>query len=53
VIGRFGFGRISTAETNDSGAGMPIVGTDERSLTDRLPADLQGTAADQHFEHPP
>lgn len=52
----FDIGRISTP--NDSGredaAGkLPIPGTNETSLTDRLPDDLRDTAADLHFGSTP
>ncbi len=53
----FGLGRIS-APIDDSGrddaAGkLPIPGTDETSLADRLPDDLRNTAADVHFDSVP
>jgi hypothetical protein len=52
----FGLGRISTSI--DSGRGdaagkLPIPGTNETSLSDRLPDDLRGTAADLHFDSLP
>jgi hypothetical protein len=40
----FDLGRISTAA--DAGEGLPIPGTEETSLAERLPDDLQGTVAD-------
>jgi hypothetical protein len=47
----FAMGRISTpADGTDR---LPIPGTREYSITDRLPADLRGTADDVHFEHLP
>ncbi|HST54442.1 MAG TPA: DUF2867 domain-containing protein [Solirubrobacteraceae bacterium] len=48
----FSLGRISTAidSNRDRGAGeLPIPGTDQTTLTDRLPADLRNTAADVDF----
>ncbi len=48
----FDVGRISTAvggEGSERGVGLPIPGTDETSLAERLPADLLGTAADIDF----
>jgi uncharacterized protein DUF2867 len=52
----FGLGRIS-APTNsgrDDAAGkLPIPGTNETSLTDRLPDDLRDTVADLQFESAP
>jgi hypothetical protein len=49
-------GRISAPidSGSDAAAGkLPIPGTDETSLTDRLPADLRNTAADVHFDSLP
>jgi hypothetical protein len=47
----FAMGRISVpAGTDDR---LPIPGTHEYSLAQRLPADLCGTADDVHFEHLP
>jgi hypothetical protein len=43
----FDLGRIST--TADAGEGLPIPGTEETSLAERLPDDLQDTAADVKF----
>jgi hypothetical protein len=40
----FDLGRISTAAEGSEGR-LPIPGTDEASLAERLPADLRGTAA--------
>jgi hypothetical protein len=49
----FGLGRIS-APVDDSGVGrLPIPGTNETSLSERLPADLRDTAADVKFESQP
>jgi hypothetical protein len=44
-------GRIS--EPAAGTAGLKIPGTQENSLTQRLPADLRGTADDVHFDHLP
>jgi hypothetical protein len=52
----FGLGRISAPidSDRDGAAGkLPIPGTHETSLTDRLPDDLRGTAADLHFDSLP
>jgi Protein of unknown function (DUF2867) len=50
----FGLGRISASIDGDDAAGkLPIPGTDETSLTDRLPDDLRNTAADLHFDSLP
>jgi hypothetical protein len=49
---RFGLGRISVPVDSgrDGAAGkLPIPGTNETSLTDRLPGDLRNTAADLDF----
>jgi Protein of unknown function (DUF2867) len=47
----FALGRISTsAKTDDR---LPIPGTQEHSIADRLRADLRGTANDVHFDHLP
>jgi Protein of unknown function (DUF2867) len=47
----FAMGRISApAEGADR---LRIPGTREYSITERLPADLRGTADDVHFEHLP
>lgn len=47
LLGRvFGLGRVSDAAGDGA---LPIPGTHETSLRDRLPADLQGTAADLRF----
>jgi hypothetical protein len=47
----FGLGRISASiSSRDDHAGkLPIPGTNETSLTERLPEDLRNTAADLHF----
>jgi uncharacterized protein DUF2867 len=47
----FGLGRISVPVDSDRGGGgkLPIPGTDETSLRDRLPDDLRNTAADLDF----
>jgi hypothetical protein len=53
----FGLGRISApidSGRDDAGPGkLPIPGTNETSLTGRLPDDLRDTAADLHFESAP
>ncbi len=53
LLGRlFGLGRISTpidGGGNDAAGKLPIPGTNETSLTDRLPDDLRNTAADLDF----
>jgi hypothetical protein len=48
----FDLGRISTRLVSDPGEtadGLPIPGTSETSLSERLPDDLQGTATDIDF----
>ena len=48
----FGLGRISTAidsGSDDAAGKLPIPGTNETSLTDRLPDDLRNTATDVDF----
>lgn len=48
-LGRwFDLDEISTSDGKGNGE-LPIPGTDETSLRDRLPADLRGTADDQTF----
>jgi Protein of unknown function (DUF2867) len=42
-------GEISTAVDGDGAGGLPIPGTSETSLRDRLPPDLRGTASDVTF----
>jgi len=52
----FGLGRISAlidSSRDDATGKLPIPGTDETSLTDRLPDDLRNTAADLHFDSLP
>jgi hypothetical protein len=52
----FGLGRISAPidRGRDDAAGkLPIPGTDETSLIDRLPDDLRNTAADPNFAWTP
>jgi hypothetical protein len=52
----FGLGRISASVDSgrDDAAGkLPIPGTSETSLSDRLPADLRHTATDLHFDSLP
>jgi hypothetical protein len=52
----FGLGRISAPidRGGDDAAGkLPIPGTNETSLADRLPDDLRNTAADVHFDFTP
>ena len=46
--GVFSLGRIATA-ADGSERRLPIPGTEETSLADRLPADLRGTATDVEF----
>ena len=45
----FGIGEISSAVDGDAKGKLPIPGTSETSLTDRLPDDLRDTAADIAF----
>jgi Protein of unknown function (DUF2867) len=47
----FDLGRISTAAGDQKR--LPIPGTRELSLADRLPQDLHGSADDVHFAHLP
>jgi hypothetical protein len=42
----FNLGRISTAVDGDAAGGLPIPGTGETSLAERLPDDLRDTVAD-------
>ena len=52
----FGLGRISApidSGRDDAAGKLPIPGTNETSLTDRLPDDLRNTAADVHFDSLP
>ena len=52
----FGLGRISApidSGRDDAAGKLPIPGTDETSLTDRLPYDLRNTAADVNFDSVP
>lgn len=52
----FGLGRISAPidRGGDDAAGkLPIPGTNETSLAERLPDDLRNTAADVHFDFTP
>jgi hypothetical protein len=54
--GWFGLGRISAPRDSggdDAVGALPIPGTDETSLTNRLPDDLRNTAADVHFDSVP
>ena len=54
--GWFGLGRISVPidrGRNDAAGRLPIPGTNETSLTGRLPDDLRNTAADVHFDSVP
>ena len=54
--GWFGLGRISVpveGGRDDPAGKLPIPGTDETSLADRLPDDLRNTAADVHFDSVP
>jgi hypothetical protein len=45
----FGLDRISVPADGDAGSRLPIPGTREASLRDRLPDDLRDTAADLEF----
>ena len=48
----FGLGRISApvdSDSDDAAGKLPIPGTNETSLTDRLPDDLRNTAGDLKF----
>ena len=45
----FSLGRISEPTEGDEDARLPIPGTSEVSLEERLPADLKGTAAEVDF----
>jgi hypothetical protein len=47
----FDLGRISTTASMDNR--LPIPGTREFSVADRLPDDLRGSANDVHFDHLP
>jgi hypothetical protein len=52
----FGLGRISApidSSWDDATGKLPIPGTNETSLSDRLPDDLRNTAADLHFDSVP
>jgi hypothetical protein len=52
----FALGRISASVDSgrdDAADKLPIPGTNETSLTDRLPDDLRNTAADLHFDSLP
>ena len=49
--GWFDLGRISTTAGKNNR--LPIPGTREFSVADRLPKDLRGSAKDVHFEHLP
>ena len=52
----FGLGRISAPTDGgleDAAGRLPIPGTNETSLTDRLPDDLRNTAADLDFDSLP
>jgi hypothetical protein len=49
-LGRwFDLGRITTSADADAAGELPIPGTNERTLADRLPDDLRDTAADLRF----
>jgi Protein of unknown function (DUF2867) len=56
-LGRwFSLGRISApigSGRDDAGGKLPIPGTNETSLADRLPDDLRNTTADLHFDSLP
>jgi len=45
----FSLGRISESANGNGAARLPIPGTDETTLADRLPADLRGTADEVDF----
>jgi hypothetical protein len=47
----FGLGRISITASQDNR--LPIPGTREFSVADRLPEDLRGSAKNVHFDHLP
>ncbi len=52
----FGLGRITVPADDDADGShgkLPIPGTDETSLLERLPEDLRGTAADADFDSVP
>jgi hypothetical protein len=54
--GWFDLGRISAPVargSDDAAAALPIPGTNEVSLADRLPGDLRNTATDVHFDSLP
>jgi len=56
LLGRWaGLGGISAPVglDDDTGTGLPIPGTTETSVADRLPEDLRGTAAGVRFDHLP
>lgn len=46
----FGLGEISTPAEEGGATGLPIPGSSETSLCDRLPPDLRGTAAGVSFD---
>jgi len=49
-LGRvFDLGRIAAPASDGGGGKLPIPGTDETSLADRLPVDLRDTAGDVRF----
>lgn len=45
----FGLGRIRVQVGDEPEGGLPIPGTRETSLSERLPEDLRGTAGDEDF----
>jgi hypothetical protein len=54
--GWFGLGRISVpidSGGDEAASKLPIPGTNETSLSERLPDDLRNTAADLHFDSVP
>jgi hypothetical protein len=56
LLGRLGLGRVSASidgGLDDAAGKLPIPGTSETSLADRLPDDLRNTAADVHFDSLP
>jgi len=51
LLGRwFGLGRVSTPDTGRPEDRLSIPGTNEKSLTDRLPDDLRDTVSDLDFD---
>jgi hypothetical protein len=53
LLGRlFGLGRVSTS-ADEAGVWPPVPGTGERSLLERVPAELRGTATDSGLTEKP